>query len=60
MAGAQAGAVVTVEAFVEQNEVSPVWVIPVDGILTMDGSSAVFIAKEDSREPPGQLGRDFP
>src|SRR5262249_38309595 len=59
MAGAQAGAVVAVEVLVEQDQVAPMRIGLEFSGASVDGASALLVAKEQTREPLGDLSRDL-
>jgi hypothetical protein len=60
MASAKPGAIVTVEVFVEQNEIFPIWIALKELYSTGDGTAAIPIAKEDANEPAGDFTRHLP
>src|SRR2546427_7487709 len=46
---------IPVEVFIEENEVAPVGVFGEAGFVPMAGTGALFIGKEDSSQPSGDL-----
>src|SRR5262245_61371958 len=60
MVSAQAGAVVTMEVFVEENQVAPVGIGLKCLEPSVDRTPAVGSPQEDAREAPRQLGRHVP
>ena len=60
MTGADAGAVVAVEVFVEEDEVFPVRVVAIDSGAAVYGAASTLVGHKDAGEPPGDLFGDFP
>src|SRR5215510_2357400 len=60
MACSDPRAVVAVKVFVKQDEVSPVRIGLKFLDTAIDWSAAIFVLKEDPRQPPRNLRRDFP
>src|SRR5512147_2163486 len=56
MAGANSSTVITVEVFIEEDVIAPVWVLLKFLRPTEHGSAPIFIAQEDILE----AGRNFP
>src|ERR1700674_2777457 len=60
VACADAGAVVAVEVFVENDEVAPVWVVLKDRGRARHGLSAVRVAEKNVNQPPGDFRGNLP
>src|SRR5215475_12999737 len=60
MAGAEAGPVVAVEIFVEQDEVFPVRIGPEDLEPSVHGAPAVGSGEEDADQAAREVGGDVP
>src|SRR4051794_21425933 len=59
MAGAESGAVVTMEVFVEQHAISPVWIVLKLSRAAKDGPMAGWVLHKDIREAAANLLRDL-
>src|SRR5689334_5014575 len=60
MAGADAGTVVAVEVLVKEDQIAPVRIVLIAAVLSVHGTAALFVLKEDAREPSRELSRDIP
>src|SRR5262249_28453608 len=59
MRSSDAGAVITVKVFVEQNIVAPVWVFLKLLGSAIDRTASFFISGEDANQPVGYLPRNL-
>src|SRR5437899_7217117 len=60
MAGTEAGAVVTMEIFIKQHEVTPVWVLLKHLRPAVHGPASVRTTQEETRQPTRQLFGHLP